>query len=84
MRASHVQQPHRIGPHEPKIDSEVSREGRLYGVGDVDVLVGARLDELAADEEAHPWLRGIEKQQEPTVSRESRRVEATPAAIAGR
>jgi len=25
------------------------------GVGDIDVLVGARFDELAADEEAHPW-----------------------------
>ena len=26
------------------------------------MLVGARLDELAADEEAHPWLRGVEAQ----------------------
>ena len=26
------------------------------------MLVGARFDELAADEEAHPWLRGVEEQ----------------------
>ena len=53
MRASHTHTA-------PKIDSE-GRKAGAYGVGDVDVLVGARLDELAADEEAHPWLRGVEE-----------------------
>lgn len=28
-----------------------------YGVGDVNVLSGPRLDEVAADEKAHPRLR---------------------------
>lgn len=32
--------------------------GSCYRVGYVDVLVGARLDELAADEEAHLGLQG--------------------------
>ena len=63
MCASNIHQPPRIGPHEYKRCG--GREREAYGVGEVDVLVGARLDELAADEEAHPWLRGIEKQQDP-------------------
>jgi len=35
----------------------VSEGSSAYWVGDVDVLVGARLDELPADEEPHPRLR---------------------------
>jgi hypothetical protein len=38
---------------------------RAYGVGDIDILGGPRLDELAADEEANPRLRGSGMAGEP-------------------
>lgn len=40
----------------PKSKKKYWEGSRAHGVGDVDVLVGARLDELPADEEAHPRL----------------------------
>jgi hypothetical protein len=41
---------------QPEIKKKYWEGSRAHGVGDVDVLVGARLDELPADEEAHPRL----------------------------
>lgn len=47
--------PNPINPKSKKKHWE-GHGSRAHGVGDVDVLVGARLDELPADEEAHPRL----------------------------
>ena len=57
---------------------------QAYGVGDVDVLHGPRLDELAADEEANPRLRArggdrsavrTKANREQSITRLSRRVD---------